>query len=334
MSTGAAPDARARSRDYVAGLADLFVPMAIRVAARLGLAEHLRAGPLDTDTLADRAACNPEALRSLLRVLVSVGIVSLRQEGYGLTAAGGLLCADVEMSLHPWLTNETPRAVLAMQHTIVTGRPAFTETFGTEYFARLAADPDAAGCFWQDMHHASLYYYRDLPSTFPWADYRHVVDVGGGDGTLLAILLEGWPHLRGTLADVAEAEQWLCGEFRRLRGDRAVLAPCDFFTAIPTGGDVIVLARVLHDWDDTDAARILRACRATPQPAELLVIDHLLTAPASFDAALSDLEMLTLLGGRERDEQALGHLLVSEGYEPKSSWSLRSGLTVTHAVPR
>jgi hypothetical protein len=150
-----------------------------------------------------------------------------------------------------------------------------------------------------------------------------VVDIGGGQGAMLAGLLTREPSLRGIVADRPEvaaaatvrlAEAGLGG---RARGE-----PADFFKAVPTGGDVYVVSNVLHDWHDAEALSILRAVRtAMSADARLLVVENVLDAPGRTpsqqrDVHLVDLHMLVMFGARERTKQEYDDLLVAAGFRP------------------
>ena len=89
----------------------------------------------------------------------------------------------------------------------------------------------------------------------------------------------------------------------------------DFFDRAPPGGDLYVLKKVIHDWDDERAWIILRRCRSAMSPgARLLLIEHVLV-PGNEPSwtKLLDLQMLVLAGGRERSEAEYAALLASAG---------------------
>ena len=134
------------------------------------------------------------------------------------------------------------------------------------------------------------------PSTRPWRStpttarggrrlrlvaVRHVTDVGGDTGRLLADVLRHRPHLRGTLADLPETaargRQYLAGLGLDTRCD---VVGQSFFDPLPAGADVYLLNRVIHDWDDAPAIPILHRCaEAAGAPGRVLVIES--TAPAT-----------------------------------------------------
>ena len=146
-----------------------------------------------------------------------------------------------------------------------------------------------------------------------------VVDVGGGRGAMLAGLLTASPGMRGIVADradvAAEAQTYLDDAGL---GDRAQGEAADFFTSVPGGGDVYVVANVLHDWADDEAVRILRTIRAAMgATARLWIVEHVLDSPdRDFeqlrDLHLVDLHMLVMFGARERTSAEYDALLLSQ----------------------
>jgi hypothetical protein len=97
----------------------------------------------------------------------------------------------------------------------------------------------------------------------------------------------------------------------------------DFFVAVPEGGDLYLLKSVIHNWDDEAATTILGRCRAAMQDhARLLLIERVVppgNEPA--EAKLFDINMLVVVGGRERTAGAYRALLDD------------AGLTMTRLIP-
>jgi hypothetical protein len=242
------------------------------------------------------------------------------------------LLPDVEMSLHSWLTNDSPRAVFAMLETMQTGRPAFDRVFGMSYFDRLQQDPVAAARFQDDMHHSARWLFDDISLAYPWESVGTVIDVGGGSGCVLSILLGAYPHLHGVLVDLPDVLENPCASFRAFLGSRANVCSANFFASVPSPADVYILARILHDWDDAAALHILRVCKEAAKDGELLIVDHLIEHPVTASAALSDLEMFTLTGGVERNRAQFDDLLGQAGLRIVEIRKMRSGLSAIRAT--
>jgi hypothetical protein len=159
----------------------------------------------------------------------------------------------------------------------------------------------------------------DIVAAYDFGGLEWLVDVGGGGGTLLAAILRAAPGLRGTLVDRPAA---LGPARERLAADglaeRAECLAVDFFAApLPHGADAYLLSRVIHDWEDADAARILTACReAMTDDSRLLLVESILPERASaLPAAIRvDLHMLILMGARERTAAEYRALLAESGF--------------------
>jgi hypothetical protein len=152
-----------------------------------------------------------------------------------------------------------------------------------------------------------------------------VVDVGGGNGALLAEILSGRPGLRGVLLERPQALTYARARLAAAGvADRASLVAGDFFAAVPGGGDVYLLARVLHNWTDEGAARILARLRAAmslgaagPDGARLLVVEEFLPPAGAAGAAargMVDLLMLVTQEGHDRTAAEYGDLLAAAGF--------------------
>jgi hypothetical protein len=156
-------------------------------------------------------------------------------------------------------------------------------------------------------------------AAYGFGGHHRIVDVGGGRGVLLAAILAAHPGAYGVLLDRPDAA--------RLAADTlAAAAPAeswdvvggDFFDEVPTGGDLYVLSRVLHDWDDASATAILRTCRRAADPGtSLAVVEAVLPEKAADGPAAirMDLHMLALFdGGRERTAAEYAALLDAAGF--------------------
>jgi hypothetical protein len=174
---------------------------------------------------------------------------------------------------------------------------------------------------------------------YDFAGIRRLVDVGGGSGALLSAILCAVPAMHGVLVDLPGA---IPHARRRLEADgladRAECRAGDFFAAVPDGADAYLLSRVIHDWDDADAVRILATCRAAmADDARLLLAEAVLPerARARPEAIRMDLHMLVLLGGRERTEAEYRALLADAGLDLRQTVPTASpaGLSVIEAAP-
>jgi SAM-dependent methyltransferase len=182
-----------------------------------------------------------------------------------------------------------------------TGRPSFELVFGAPRFAWLGQNPEAAALFQAAMVALGDEVVEPVATAYPFGDLDLVVDVGGGHGRLLAAILARYPSVEGILFDlpagIAAAEAGLGGPLPRCK-----LVAGDFFEAVPEGADAYVLKKVLHDWSDDDAVRILANCgRAIVPGGRVLVVETLVPAGNAPDPIkVMDVNMLVVTGGRER----------------------------------
>jgi hypothetical protein len=194
-----------------------------------------------------------------------------------------------------------------------TSTAPFSGRFGTGFWEWLAEHPAERAIFDGAMSGERLRPAEKL-ADLEWRAGEVVVDVGGGNGALLAALIERRPELRGVVLDLPETVR-----DESALGDRIEFVAGSFFESVPTG-DAYLLSGILHDWPDEDAARILRTIRAAaPAGARLLINESVIRPGNDRDGAKwLDLLMLVLAGGRERDEEQWRELFASTDWEPVS----------------
>jgi O-methyltransferase domain len=314
------------------------VSLAVRTMAVLDLADHLAAGPYTVADLAVTTGTHAPSLARLLRALVAIGLCAYDEAGrVRLTPLGEILRSDapdsrkasVLMNTSPWF----PRALDELPHAIRTGEQTFRRVYGVGFWDYLAAHPDDGAIFDAAMTAASSSRAAALLSVRDLSSVGTVVDVGGGQGRLLAVLLAAVPGLRGILVDRPEV---IAGAPEVLGAagvaDRCAVVGADFFAAVPAGGDAYVLAQIIHDWPDEEALAILGACHRAMAPSARLWLLEEVVPPGDRidpDQALFDLRILTLLGGQERTADEFRRLLEAAGFgavtvlsPPDTAWSV------------
>lgn len=295
---------------------------AIAVAAKLGLADRLDAHPgADLALLAELTGSHVDSLGRLLRYLTGLGLVATDPDGsYHLTELGGPLRTGAADSFQPLaLLYGGPfyRSFGRLAHSVRTGEEAFARVYGEHHFPYFARHPELADLFDRAMA-ASAPMFAPVAGLVDLSAHRVVVDVAGGNGELLGRLLRAAPHLEGVLLErphaVEAAEKAFAGAGL---ADRCRFVAGDFTTGVPAGGDLYVLSRVLHDWDDTRCLEILRRCAEVMAPGtELLVVERLLPPDARLSLAVAwDIHMLCNVGGRERTEDHYRRLLDAAGFD-------------------
>lgn len=302
----------------------------VHTAAQTGIPDRLGDHACAAADIATELGLHPEALERFLRMMTVLGLVrQVDDRRFSLTDAGHLL-----RSTHPQSLRERALYVgainyptaAAASHALQTGAPAFDHVFGEPFFDFLAHQPPMARAFQGLMQRGAEQRIAGILDAYDFSHARHIVDLGGGNGTLLAAVLAHAPQARGTVVDlatvVAQAQEHLrCSPV----ASRIDVVVGDLMAGgFPTGADIYLLSNIIHDWHDEVAERILRHCASAMAPAStLLLIEEILPtqALASPSTVANDYSMLLLTGGRERTEAEYRDL------------ASRSGLRVSDVIP-
>jgi hypothetical protein len=289
------------------------VTRALGLVADLRISESLAAGPRSVEDLAREAGSDADTLHRLLRALASDGVFAEEERGvFRNTEASELLRREGWGDFAHLFGGVWHRAVGELD-AAPNQQPPFQRTFGADFWTWLASHPDERAAFDRAMVEGNERRAERLAAV-EWRGDETVVDAGGGNGSLLVALLQRQPGLRGIVFDLPETTR---DEARF--GDRIQFVAGTFFERVPLG-DVYVLSTILHDWDDERAGAILHTVRAAAPPhARLLIIDRVIPPGNEPQGGKwLDLLMLTLFGGRERDEPQWLALLDSTEFEPVS----------------
>jgi O-methyltransferase domain len=302
-----------------------YLSRSLHVAATLGIADLVAAGTRGAGELAAATGTHAPSLRRLMRWLASNGLFVEEDDGaFTLTPIGECLRSGVPGSMRAGVllfTGMTQDAWRDLLYSVQTGEPAFPRVFGTDSFSYMAQHPDDAANFDAAMADFTAFVAAAVSAAYDFSGLGTLVDVGGGNGMLLAGILRANPSLRGILFDLPHV-----AERARARladdglADRCTAIGGDFFTDVPPGGDAYVLKHVIHDWDDARALAILRSCRrAMRAHAKLLIVEGIYPARveaslASRAAASNDMNMLVCTGGRQRSEAEFRTLYAQAGF--------------------
>jgi hypothetical protein len=285
---------------------------ALAVAADLRIAESLAAGPSRVEELARDAGVDADALHRLLRALASDGVFAEDEPGtFRNTEPAEVLRGDGWPEFAHLFGGVFYEAVRPLDRAVETGKPTFPETFGADFWSWLADHADERSRFDRAMAGGKMG-TADRLAALDWREGEVVVDVGGGNGALLAALIRRRPELRGIVFDLPETER-----DEAALGDRIEFVEGSFFERVPPA-DAYLLSGILHDWDDERAGAILSTIReAAPPGARVLVLESVVPAGNEpYGAKWLDLLMLVLAGGRERTEAEWRRLLEEADLEP------------------
>jgi hypothetical protein len=328
-------------RDVLTLINGFQITQAIHVASTLRIADHLKDGPRSADELGSLTGSHTGSLYRLLRALAAVGIFREdERRTFALTAMGDCLRSDSATPIGAWAEYVGSPYVWRtwghLQHSVQTGENAFKSMNGKGIWEYRTEHPELGAVFDRAMTEMSRGAAEAVVGAYDFSAFRHVIDVGGGRGLMLAAILHAHPQMRGTLFDlpgvVAGAKSVL-----EQRGviDRCNIVGGSFFEAVPEGGDAYIMRVVIHDWEDDEAVAILRTCRRTMnEAAKLILIERIVAPPNETPATkFSDLNMLVLPGGRERTREEFSDLFAKSGFE-LTRVALAGNVNVIEARPR
>ncbi len=313
----------------------------IHTAVALGIPDRFADGPASSADIALAAGTHPRATFRLLRAMATLGLCNDLGGGrFELTESGRFLRADSPDSLaalaRHWGTR-TWAALAHLQQTVRTG--AAWAHGGREGFLAMAQRPEEAAVLNRSMVEQTLQIAGAVAEAYDFSAVHRVIDLGGGYGALLSVLLQAYPHLQGASADLAYMEPEATAYLRE-RGvaERARFIPTDFFQSVPAGADCYLLKYIVHDWDDADCLEILRNVRAATAKAVVLIVERIVPqqigrAREHATVICGDINMMVATGGVERTEREYRELLESAGFELARIVPTRSEFSILEARP-
>lgn len=322
-------------------LADMLAPVAIRVAATLGLADHIVAGRTGIAELAEVTGTHAPSLRRLLRFLHARGVFAETADGeYQLTDLARPLLSEHPAGLRERFDLEGPvgRGDLSFIHlldSIRTGKPSYATMYGRGFWEDLDGSPERAAAFAR-MQAANVS-QAGIEEAYDWSGVRTVVDVGGGNGALLARILLANEHVQGTVVDLPNTVRGAEENLAALGlAQRCPVVAGSFFDPLPPGADVYLLSKILHDWDDDAAVRILRRCAEAAGPRGKVLIAEMVPSGTEADPSFTylDLHMLVYFGGKERTLPEFEELAGRAGLSVQRVRPANWGNAVLECVPR
>jgi hypothetical protein len=299
-----------------------WVSQAIYVAARLGVADHLTEGPKSADELARATGAHGPSLYRVLRVLASFGIFTEDREGrFAMTALAIPLRTDAADSIRaianlvgdPWHW----QAWADVLHSVQTGESAFRHVHGQSEFEFFGHHPEAGEVFAQAMTSFAVLTSGAIVAAYDFAGIDTLVDVGGGQGSLLIAILKANPGLRGVLFDLPPVVESARGRLTAAGvADRCEVVAGDLFKGVPAGGDAYLVKNIVHGLEEGQAVDLLRNCAQGMRANGRVLVVETVVPPGNEPSLgkLMDLQMLVMTdGGRERTEPEYSALLEMAG---------------------
>jgi hypothetical protein len=317
------------------------ITQAISVAAKLGIADVLGDGPLPAEEIAKRVGSDPDATYRLLRTLSGYSVFAIRPDGqFELTPTADALRDSAPDSMrgiamllgHPMLWEEWSHLLTSVS----TGEANMPKLRGMGPYEFFMANPEYAGVFFQGMGSMSQPETDPVVAAYDFSQFRTIVDVVGGRGTLLAGILGQAAGSHGILFDAPPSTADAPAVFDAAGvGDRATIENGSFFDKLPAGADAYVLKHILHDFQEAQCLALLANVREAIAPdGKLLVVEYVLNEDNERHIGnVIDLWLLLLLGARERTLPQYAELFAKAGFKVRRAVPTTSPVSIIEAVP-
>jgi hypothetical protein len=314
------PPAGDAYQQMAAMLTTHWVSPTVRVAADLSLAEHLAEGSLTAAEVAEREGSAPHTTFRLMRACVALGLLTADDGGrFSATPLLATLGKDTPGSLRDLaLTTTMPAHWLAWNEILASVRIGHTQVhaaLGTDFFDYLQQNPSQAKLFSAGIANTTSLWAADVAKVIDTTNVELAVDVGGATGSLLQLLQDANPVLRGIVFDRSNIIDDAVAQIAQSGfAERTEAVGGDFFQAVPAA-DLYLLKFILHDWDDQSCITILRRCREAMTPGGRIAIIEMVLGELSDPGpgALMDMNMLAACVGQERSLDEYDALLAAAG---------------------
>ncbi len=289
-------------------------------AAKLNIADRLAEKPQTAQQLAAATGTNPTFLYRLLRALCSVGVFAENgSKEFELTPLGETLRSNVPGSMKAMAIAQLGDHYPAwgnLMHSLRTGEIAFDNAVGVPVWKYYESHPEDGANFAEAMSNMTKMSLAHVLPAYDFKSFSTIVDIGGGNGTMLCAILNEAKTSAGLVYD----EPYLKEQARRNIEQNGLSSRCSyaegsFFDSVPTGGDLYIMKMILHDWNDDSAKKILgNVGKAMSAGSKLLIIESVI--PEGNDphpGKFMDINMMAMTGGCERTEKDWNALISSCG---------------------
>jgi hypothetical protein len=314
---------------------NLWAGRSIWIAAKIGLADHF------AEQLAAATNTHAPSLYRVLRALAGIDVLRETTPGqFSLTTFGESLKSNVAGSLRATaiveLGDDHYSAWENILHSVRTGETAFDNKFGMPIWKFYETHEENQKNFDRCMVEMTGAIHRAILEAYDFGPFKHLTDIGGGHGALIAAVLNEYPDLRGTVFDQAHVADGARKTFADAHlKQRTAAVGGDFFESVPGGADLYTMKFIIHDWDDARCIKILQNIRKAITPGgKLLIFDTVIPeGNTPHFGKLFDLNMLVMTGGRERTEKEFAALLRQGGFHLARVAPTESVISIVEAVP-
>ena len=316
-----------------------WVSQAVRAVADLSLADHLAGARLTAAEVAEREGSAPTTTFRLMRACVAIGLLTADANSrFGSTPLLQTLRKETPGSLRELaLAMTQPSQWLPLNEFVTsvrTGQSQVSAALGMDFFDYLEQHPSQAREFSAGVGSTTALWAADTAKAIDTSGVRLAVDVGGATGSVLQLLQEANPELRGIVFDRPNIVDDAVAEIARAGlAERTEVVGGDFFESVPPA-DLYLLKFILHDWDDERAITILQRCReAMTRGGRIAIVEMVVGEPRDPGfGALMDINMLAASPGQERSLEEYDTLLAAAGLRRTAVFTTNSPQTVIEAI--
>lgn len=291
------------------------------VVAKLEIADLIADGHCSVAQLAEKTQMHPNSLYRVIRALASTGyFTEVSPREFELTPLGESLKKDAPGAVRATVLTLTGQLQWESWgealHSVRTGETGIKKAYGKNLFEYLGENPEEASWFNDTMEGSHAAEPPAILQAYDFSEFETIVDLGGGSGTLLTTILKACPQAKGMLLDLPHVAGRANERINSVGlSDRCTFVEGSFFESVPKA-DVYLLAHVIHDWSDEQCITILENCKKANPSAKVLIIEIVIPPGDTFHPGkLIDLQMLALLGGKERTEEEYAALFAKAGYK-------------------
>jgi precorrin-6B methylase 2 len=302
---------------------NFWISKGLVAALKLNISEHIIDGKNTLDQLAVVTQTHPDALFRLMRMLCAQDIFKLSKKGiYSLTAYSKVMIdgnGSVKYLLLSHLGKLHFELFSEIDYTLKTGISASQKLFNKDIFSHVQDSPAQHDIFVKGMGNTSDLFAPVLLSSYDFSPYNHIIDLGGGHGSLLCHILSRYKELKATLFDCKHVVERATSNIESYGlKERIDIIDGDFFQEVPGGGDLYILKNILHDWGNENCVILLKnICKSMPSGSKLLITDTIIKNDNNYSYGKM-LDILMLLGthdGRERTLDEFRSVLNKSGFE-------------------
>jgi hypothetical protein len=307
---------------------------------KLNIADAVSTEPKHIDAIAAETNTNAAALYRVMRALASTGVFEEKeQKQFVHTDVSRMLRSDLPETMKylvlAELGSEHYRGWGNLIHSVKTGEIAFNDVAKENVWQYYQKHPEDGSNFMKAMTGLSENFNLAVVPSYDWSSFSTIIDVGGGNGSLLAGILNANKNAKGILFDEPYVVE-KASELLKQRGveDRVEIIGGNFFETVPPNGDAYLLKFILHDWNDEQSLVILKnIASAMNNTAKLLIVEGvLLTGNELQLGKLLDINMLVMTGGMERTEEQYRQLLNAAGLTLIKVYTTPSPMNIIEAI--